>query len=201
MIVEEWLVRDQAGMVRQIGLEPAEIAARMAEHDAEAGRGPWHLEASPPRSPCPTRARSCRTAGAFSFARLGVRSGTAPDLAAIRRFCHEAYGASAPGGRSLHGHAQLDAWVVGYLAAFPDARLTFDHFCALEEVGKARAGRDPVLWLSGTHNSHGASGRRPAPRCSGSGSCIPRSATAVSGTSGSLLDELALWKQIRLQSG
>lgn len=92
VIVEEWLVRDQAGMARQIGLEPAELAARMAENDAIAGREPWHLQAW-------ERLRAGPDAGAVLQAHRSaalVREAldavwNRTDLAAIRRHYHEAY--------------------------------------------------------------------------------------------------------------
>lgn len=158
VIVEEWLVRDPAGMVRQIGLEPAEVAARMADSDAAAGRGPWHLEAwqgfrADPDAGAILQDHPAAALVCEAWDTVWNRT----DLSAIRRFCHEAYGAYAPEARALHGHAQLDAWVIGYLAAFPDARLAIDHSCALEEPGK------PVrvatrFWLTGTHDGHGAFG-------------------------------------------
>jgi hypothetical protein len=38
-IVEEWLVRDYAGLVRQIGGDPDAVAARLAARDAASGQG------------------------------------------------------------------------------------------------------------------------------------------------------------------
>ena len=201
VIVEEWLVRDQAGMVRQIGLEPAEVAARMADSDAAAGRGPWHLEAwqgfrADPDAGAILQDHPAAALVCEAWDTVWNRT----DLSAIRRFCHEAYGAYAPEARALHGHAQLDAWVIGYLAAFPDARLAIDHSCALEEPGK------PVrvatrFWLTGTHDGHGAFGPPTGAKVLGLGIVHSEIRDGRIRDEWILLDELALWKQIRRQAG
>lgn len=56
---EEWLVRDQAGFARCLGLQPVELARQMTEHDLRtAARSP----SSCPSTTCPApTGRMCRT--------------------------------------------------------------------------------------------------------------------------------------------
>jgi len=64
---------------------------------------------------------------------------------------------SLPGHRQTAGVTALDAFIIGYLAAFPDARLVVDHAVALEEPGRPL--RVAVRWrLAGRHAGRGAFG-------------------------------------------
>ena len=144
VIVEEWLVRDQAGMARQIGLEPAELAARMAENDAIAGREPWHLQA---------------------WERL--RAG--PDAGAV-------------------------------LQAHRGAALVLDHSCALEEPGRS-VRVATRFWLAGTHDGYGAFGPPTGAKVLGLGIVHSELLGDRIRDEWILVDELALWKQIRLHAG
>ena len=157
-IVEEWLVRDQAGIVRQIGLDPQAFAESLARADLGAGKAPWHLGP----------ARALREAGQFRppvhqshpAARL-VRDTMGAiwqgDLGVVRAAYHEACSVHAPGARTLHGHDRLERFLFGYLAAFPDARLVVEHSIGRDDPGlPARAATR--WWLTGTHAGHGAFG-------------------------------------------
>jgi DNA-binding transcriptional LysR family regulator len=80
-------------MVQQIGLEPAEVAARIADSDAAAGRGPWHLEAwqgfkADPDAGAILQDHPAAALVCEAWDTVWNRT----DLSAIRRFCHEAYG-------------------------------------------------------------------------------------------------------------
>lgn len=155
-IVEEWLVRDQAGIARQLGLDPSELAARLAERDIAAGRDPWHFES----------ARTLREQGALRppvlhdhpAARL-VRDAlhaiwNETDLAAIRTAYHPAVVVRVPEARLLHGHGRLDRWIIGRLAAFPDARLVIEHSIARDDPGLPTRVATR-WWLTGTHTGFG----------------------------------------------
>ena len=71
---------------------------------------------------------------------------------------HAVLGAEPPvGNRTLHGHARLDRWLIGWLAAFPDARLFVDHSIAMEEPGRP-VRTSTRWWMAGTHAGRGAFG-------------------------------------------
>lgn len=90
--------------------------------------------------------------------------------------------------------------MIGYLAAFPDVRLVLDHSCALEEPGR------PVrvatrFWLAGTHDGYGAFGPPTGAKVLGLGIIHSELLGDRIRDEWILVDELALWKQIRLQAG
>jgi predicted ester cyclase len=159
VIVEEWLVRDQAGIALQLGLDPAALGRRLGAADAQAGREPWHLadlaairrgepEAHAVRQPHPAaEALAATLEAAFNRA----------ELSALRDLHDRAVALALPGHRAASGMRALDAFTIGYLAAFPDARLVVDHCIALQEPG--RPPRVAARWrLAGTHAGHGAFG-------------------------------------------
>lgn len=157
-IFNEWLVRDNGALVRQLGLDPVEVATRMATAEAAAGVKPV-VAGLPERS-------------------LGQRLPTALDLPAdtreqrVRHLLHDvwnrrlldrlatAYAAdcrihTAPG-RELTGVEGLQWYVIRLLAAFPDAELRVEHVCeVIETDGPIVA----VRWsLVGTHRGAGLFG-------------------------------------------
>lgn len=158
-IVEEWLVRDQAGIAIQLGLDPAEHGRRLAAEDAARGTRPWHLaewevvrrgeresSAAIQDHPAATRIREMLTALVHTA-----------ELSALRETHDRAVQLFLPGNRVEAGVPALDAFLIGYLAALPDARLVIDHSVALEEPG--RPIRVATRWrLAGTHAGRGALG-------------------------------------------
>ena len=200
VITEEWLVRDQAAIVRQAGGDLRALAAALAKADSEAGVTPWHLteaaaEASGPRR---TDARDHPLAAA-TIGALG-RIWNEADLASIRALYAEAATLEGPGGLAHVGHDEIDTFVIGYLAAFPGARFVVDQAAVLEEP--ARPARVALRWrLEGRHDGRGAFG---APTGAAVlvlgithlefwGERVVRDWT--------MIDELALWKMLAAKAG
>ena len=201
VIDEEWLVRDQAAIVRQIGGDPREVAARLAADDAAAGITPWHLTeaaeaAASGRRPTDQREHPL---AAMLIATLG-RVWNDGDLAALRSLYGEAATLHGPGGIDHVGHDEIDAFLVGYLASFPGAVFAVDHAAVLEEPGHPV--RAALRWrLCGTHSGRGAFG---APT---GGPVLVLGITHLELRGGrvvrdhTLIDELALWKMIAAKRG
>lgn len=154
-IYEEWLVRDYAGLVRQIGADPDEIAARLAARDGIAGREPWQVE----------EARRLRDTGAFRppahqdhpAARLVRDTMTAlwqADLQVVAEAYHPACSLHLPGHRTVYGHEGVWGFLFGYLGAFHDARLVIEHSIARDDPGLPTRVATR-WWLTGTHTGTG----------------------------------------------
>jgi predicted ester cyclase len=200
-ITEEWLVRDNAAIALQVGLDVAEHAARLAEADAEAGRTPWQLTDAAAASISGARSTDMRADPlaadlASQLGRIWNESG----LRLLPELYHEAANWHGPCGATRYGPGDLDEWYVGYLAAFPGARFGVDHAVVLREAN--RPVRVALRWrLEGTHAGRGAFG---AP------SGVKVLILAISHLElldtkivreFTLIDELALWKQIRGSRG
>lgn len=200
-ITEEWLVRDNAAIAAQLGLDPAEHAARIAEAEAEAGRTAWQLTDAAAASDCGARPTDMQADPLAADLIGGIgRIWNEAALATLPALYHAAVNWHGPAGASRYGAADLDDWHVGYLAAFPGARFKVDHAVVLREPG--RPVRVALRWrLAGTHAGGGAFG----PPTGASILVLAISHLELLGTriarEVTLIDELALWKQIKGHSG
>lgn len=73
---------------------------------------------------------------------------------AIRDLSFAGTAVHAPSGLALHGHDEIDRFVIGYLACFPDARFTVES--AVVNRDPERPVRVALRWsLAGQHTSFG----------------------------------------------
>jgi len=197
-VKDEWLVRDQGAIVRQLGCDPLEwtrdLIAREGGPDAcvtpmtpatdiagpYQGRGnddPW----------------GARLAGLLNRLMEGEFS-VIPD--AWDRACDLFY----PGHVQAHGHAAADRFWLGLRSAFPSASFQIDHQIGREDP--MMPPRAAVRWsLQGTHDGWGMFG---AP--TGAEVYVMGITHAEFGPWGlrrefTLIDETAIWKQILIATG
>ena len=153
VVVEEWLVRDQAAFARCLGLEPRALAEDMVERERRQGVPvsfflPAHDK---PGKFKPAVQDDEIVAGVVSHL---MRLWHSKETAAIRDLYFHGAAFHAPGGSLLYGHGDIDTFVLGYLASFPDAEY---------RVESAQVNRDPerpvriaLRWsLSGSHSGFG----------------------------------------------
>ncbi|NWF71061.1 MAG: ester cyclase [Chloroflexi bacterium] len=160
MVIEEWLVRDELTLIRQLGLDPVVTAKEIARKEAAKGS-------------------AAQIAGDVS---RGIGQLPPPVIAAtaqfdpenfIRRAIHEVWNwrllnkvrdyfaatitLESASLRRLSGHDDYQAYVLSLLAPFPDLALTVEHFCV---VGNAESGyRTATRWrMRGTHTGYGLYG-------------------------------------------
>ncbi len=199
-IVEEWLVHDYAGFARQIGLDPIELAGRLAAMDRAAGKGPWHLE----------DARRLRETGGFRrpvhqdqqaarFVRETMAALWNADLHRIREAYHPACSLHVPSYRTVYGHEGVYEFMVGYLSAFHDAKLVIEHSIARDDPGL------PIRtatrwWLTGTHTGAGAFGPATGATVLAVGISHAHVINGRIREEWILLDEVAILKQLALQA-
>jgi predicted ester cyclase len=197
-IYDEWLIRDQGAIVRQMGWDPKAYAADliMREGGPEAcikpltpandisaiyeGRGNDH----------PAGQRYCGILQRLMAADLAVIS-TEYD-----RACH----LELPGGVSTHGWAAAAIFWLGLRVAFPNSSFDIHHVIGRNDQGFSP--RAAVRWsLTGSHEGWGAFG---AP--TGADVHIMGISHAEFGPWGLrreyvLIDETAIWTQITLMTG
>jgi hypothetical protein len=157
VIVEEWLLRDTAAVARQTGLDPVAFGRALGAADRAAGIVPWHLDDWAEVTEGRAAARALIQPEAAPLARLWGRMVDDADLSLLRDSHDRAASFHLPGGTVSHGIAGMDRFLLSYLSALPDARLSVDHAIALQEPG--RPPRIALRWrLAGTHLGHGAFG-------------------------------------------
>lgn len=197
-IDDEWLIRDQGAIVRQMGLEPADYA-----RDQIASEGGPQTAARPltPATdrPGPYAGRGNDNEWGQRHADLLTRIMGA-DMAAIGTEYDRACQLELPGGVTGHGREAADRFWMALRASFPDATFTIHH-----QIGRD----DPLMppraalrWsLHGTHSGWGAFGRP-----TGAEVYLLGISHAEFGPWGLrrewvLFDETAIWKQILLATG
>ncbi len=194
VVVEEWLVRDQAAFALCLGIEPRALAREMAERELRSGVPvsfflPAHDKAGDYRSEVQDDAAVARLVHGLT------RLWQAKETAAIRDLYFHGAALHAPGGAVLYGHADIDRFVLGYLASFPDATFHID---------AARINRDPeqplriaVRWsLTGTHSGFGHFGEPSGAPVYVMGMSHFTMAGGRVTAEYMVTDEVSIWKQI-----
>lgn len=194
VVVEEWLVRDQAAFAVCMGQTAEQLARSMV--NAELARGlplSFFTPAQDQPSNYPATLSDDSAALAYCAGLQQIWQGK--NTSAIRDLYFHGAALYAPGGRARHGYADIDRFVIGYLASFPDAVLRIHS--AIVNRDAESATRLAVRWsLDGAHSGYGHFG---AP----TGATVHIMAMShVQMTGGRvtsewlLVDEVAIFKQI-----
>ena len=188
-VYEEWLVRDQAAIARQIGTEPSQLAAALLEEtsgqqsDAN-GEVPGIYVGSIDESVEASRYAECWR-NVWVDAQLSALAQTYDDAARLE----------LPGGQAATGHAGMDRFLLGYLAAFPAAQFSIDHLIVRRDAEQPT--RLAMRWsVTAAHGGRGAFG---APTGRSVSILGINHAHVVGGkvvAEWILVDELAIWLQI-----
>jgi predicted ester cyclase len=197
-INDEWLIRDQGAIVRQMGWEPKVFARDqiMREGGPEACVKP--LTPATDR-PGPYTGRGNDNEWGARLADLLGRVMSA-DFAAIPQVYDRAAVLEYPGGVTGHSFGDADRFWMGLRAAFPDATFTLHHVIGRDDP--LMPPRAAVRWsLHGRHSGWGAFGPP-----SGAEVYVLGMTQAEFGPWGlrrewTIFDETAIWKQILLHTG
>ncbi|MCY3643955.1 MAG: nuclear transport factor 2 family protein [Acidimicrobiaceae bacterium] len=197
-IYDEWLVRDQGAIVRQLGLDPKRYAAEQIDSEG----GPETCQR--PFRPSPDAAAAYTGAGndhetGRRYADLLERVMDG-GLDAVAEHYDRAVQVELPGGCTAHGQAEADRFWLGLRSSFSGARFEVHHRIGRDDPGMPP--RAALRWsLTGTHDGWGAFGRP-----SGAPVHVMGISHAEFGSRGLrrewvLIDETAIWKQILLHTG
>ncbi|AZL58235.1 nuclear transport factor 2 family protein [Tabrizicola piscis] len=197
-INDEWLIRDQGAIVRQMGLDPETFARDQIAREGEPEACVRPLTPETDR-PGPYKGRGNTNEWGETHADI-LRRIMAADFSVIPQAYDRAAQLEYPGGVTGHSHAAADRFWMTLRAAFPDAVFTIDHQIGRDDPKMPP--RSAVRWsLHGKHAGPGAFG---AP--SGAEVYILGISHAEFGPWGlrreyTLYDETAVWKQILLHKG
>jgi len=152
-VVEEWLVRDQAGIALQPLLDPRALGAAVAARNSQ-GAAPG-ADALLARWADPA---GLAIEGEEALARPVLdgldRIWNGKDIAALRSLYDRAARLEGPGGEVRHGWARIEPFLFGVLAAIPDGRFAAHHAIALS--GSERPVRLALRWsYAGVHSGQG----------------------------------------------
>lgn len=197
-INDEWLIRDQGAIVRQLGWDPAEYARDLIEREGGPDNCVAPLTPEIDR-PGPYKGRGNDNEWGAKYADiLGQIMGA--ELSAISleydRACHLEY----PGGQTLHGLEAADHFWMGLRASFPSATFTIDHVIGNED--ELMAPRAAIRWsLHGRHDGWGAFGKPSGAQVYLLGICHAEFGPWGLRREYTVFDETSIWKQIIMQTG
>jgi predicted ester cyclase len=151
-VKEEWLVRDQSAFARCMGIDPVDMAKDMVARDLRRfGAVQFFTPASDRPSLYTAEVQQGPEVDAYCAGWRQIWD--VKETAAIRDLYFHGASVMVPGGDALSGHLDIDRFVIGYLASFPDATLSIDSAIVNREPGQ------PVrVALTGTHAGYGRFG-------------------------------------------
>lgn len=195
---DEWLVRDQGAIVRQMGMDVVDWTRDLI---AREGGPEACVKPMTPASDLPGSYTGTGNDNAWGqeLADILTRIATA-EFSVIPQAYDRAAELAYPGHVTGAGHRDADRFWMQLHAAIPNVRFSIDHQIGMEEpLSPARAA---VRWsLQGTHSGWGMFGTP-----TGADIYIMGITQAEFGRNGlrrewTLIDETAIWKQILLASG
>jgi hypothetical protein len=202
-INDEWLIRDQGAIVRQMGWDPRDFARDQIAREG----GPE--KCVKPLSPATDRPGLYKGRGNDNEwgARLTdtLTRIMGADMAAIGQVYDRAAQLEYPGGVTGHSWGDADRFWMSLRAAFPDAAFTIHHVIGRDDP--MMPPRAAVRWsLHGRHSGWGAFGAPTGAEVYVLG--ITHAEFGPFGNGGwglrrdyTLFDETAIWKQILLATG
>ncbi len=197
-IYDEWLIRDQGAIVRQLGIDPKHYAAdRIAvEGGPENCAQPLTPKTDVP-GPYTGRGNDSETGRRYADILHRIM---AADLAVIPEAYDRAVQLELPGGVTGHSWDEADGFWLGLRSSFPNATFEIHHQIGRDDPGQPP--RSALRWsLWGTHDGWGAFGEP-----SGAEVYVMGLSHAEFGPWGLkrefvLIDETAIWKQILMKTG
>ena len=197
-INDEWLVRDQGAIVRQLGTTPVDYTRSLilTEGGPDTCLKPFNPE-DDIKGPYIERGNSNEWGKKYAAALSDIMNA---DFTSIRQNYDRAVLAELPGGRTAYSYDGIDEFWMGLRASFPHAKFEMHHTIGLDE--KMLSPRSAIRWsLSGKHDGLGAFGKP-----TGADVYIMGISHAEFGPRGirrefTVFDEVAIWKQILLHSG
>ncbi len=192
-IYDEWLVRDYGGIVRQMGMEPADFAANLIEDEGgpETARKVFLPEDDVPGG---YLGRGNDNEWGAKYA-ADLNRIMAHDFNHIYESYDRAVQGEYAGGLSTVGREGSVAFWLGLRSSFPHATFTIHHQIGMD--ADMLSPRASIRWsLDGTHDGWGSFGRPTGKRVHVMGMSQAEYGPWGLRRECALYDEIAIWKQI-----
>ncbi|NOD93692.1 nuclear transport factor 2 family protein [Ruegeria sp. HKCCD4884] len=202
-INDEWLIRDQGAIVRQMGWDPKEYAADLIAREG----GPENcVKPLTPATdqPGPYKGNGNDNEWGQRYADILTRIMSA-DMGVIEAEYDRAVQSEYVGGVTGHGWDSVDRFWMGLRASFPNAEFKIEHQIGRDDPNMAP--RAAVRWsLHGKHDGWGVFGVPTGAEVYVLGISHGEFGELISGhpqlrREYTLFDETSVWKQILLQTG
>lgn len=197
-INDEWLIRDQGAVVRQLGWDPKEYAIDLIEREGGPDNcvQPFHPSID---KVGPYKGRGNDNEWGMKYADILNRIMGA-DLAVIPAEYDRAVTGFYPGGKELLSTDGVDEFWVGLRASFPFAAFTIDHQIGREDP--MMSPRAAIRWsLTGKHDGWGVFGKPTGAEVHVMGVSHVEFGPWGIRREYTLFDETSIWKQIAMKTG
>ncbi len=197
-INDEWLIRDQGAIVRQLGWDAKAYATDLIER--EGGPQACVQPLSPATDqPGPYKGRGNDNEWGAKYGDILTRIMGA-DMAVIPQVYDRAVQVEYPGGYTGHSHGDVDQFWMGLRASVPDAVFQIDHQIGREDPQMPP--RAALRWsLTGKHSGWGAFGAPTGADVYLLGICHAEFGPWGLRREYVIYDETTVWKQILLHTG
>jgi hypothetical protein len=198
VINDEWLIRDQGAIVRQMGWDPKEYAADLIAREG----GPDHCtrpfkDSIDQKGPYLSKGNDNQWGQKYADILSRLMQG---DMAVIPAEYDRALHSEYPGGKTGHGRGPADQLWMSLRSSFPNAKFKIDHQIGMD--GQLLSPRAAIRWsLTGTHDGWGAFGAPTGADVYIMGICHAEFGPWGLRREYTLFDEAAIWKQILLKTG
>ncbi len=193
-VIEEWLVRDQGAFAKGLGLTAEDLARRQADQDLKTrGEVVYFTPAADVAGSFQPSIERGDEADAYTAGWQEIWQEKHP--AAIASIYHKGTAVEIPGGETVNGHIDLDRFVVGYLASFPDAEFRIEQLMVNRDEGQAT--RIAMRWsIEATHSGWGHFGMPTGAPVYIMGLTHAHIVNGLVTMEWILVDEVSVWKQI-----
>ncbi|WP_428774508.1 nuclear transport factor 2 family protein [Vibrio sp.] len=197
-INDEWLIRDQGAIARQMGYTPEAYTSKLVEQEGGTEKS------SPVFTPEIDQAgpyKGCGNDNEWGRHYENIlRAIMQAELSVIPKEYDRACIGEYAGGHSALSHGEIDDFWVQLRSAFPNAEFTVHHRIGLE--GNNLPPRAAIRWsLRGKHEGYGAFGQPSGADVYVMGACHAEFGPWGLRREYVLFDELAIWKQILQHKG
>ncbi|WP_170422265.1 nuclear transport factor 2 family protein [Ruegeria arenilitoris] len=202
-INDEWLIRDQGAIVRQMGWDPKDYAADLIAREGGLDKCVKPLTPDTDQ-PGPYKGKGNDNEWGQRYADILTRI-MAADMAAIETEYDRAVQSEYVGGVTGHGWDAVDRFWMGLRASFPNAEFKIEHQIGRDDPNMAP--RAAVRWsLWGKHEGWGAFGVPTGAQVYVLGISHGEFGELIGGQPQlrreyTLFDETSVWKQILLKTG
>lgn len=198
VIDDEWMIRDQGAIVRQLGMEPETFARLQIEREQSTGKAQAVFTPDIDQ-PGPYTGTGNDNTWGHTYADILTRLMGA-DFATVTREYDRACQLEYPGARHGLSHADADQFWMGLRASFPNAEFRIHHQIGRDD--EMMPPRAALRWsLQGTHDGWGSFGPPSGATVHVMGACHAEFGPWGLRREYALFDETAIWKQIVLKTG
>lgn len=197
-INDEWLIRDQTAIVKQMGWEAKAFAADLIMREGGPHRcvKPFTPEIDVP-GPYQGKGNDNEWGEKYAAMLCGMMGA---DMAVVEREYDRACQVEYPGGETGHSYAAVDEFWMGLRASFPSAEFMIHHQIGRDDP--LMPPRAAIRWsLQGKHDGWGRFGTPTGTDVYVMGICHAEFGPWGLRREFAIFDETAIWKQILLQTG